>query len=170
MSKVELEEPFAGSFDWNHVAADHAQEWLVGTSKDAGCIVGVTNKPSTLQRWALSFHWRTEIATKAFDMYGLTQKINKHIEENPGRRKRDMDDENTILKYLHHLKVLSLDISPDQLQNAATKDVATKEIEVSFLTAYDEGRKTAIEQSATMKKFRKLTLLQWLIYLSLHLL
>lgn len=129
---------------FNHVAADHAQEWLVGTSKDSGGIVGVTNKESTLQRWALSFHWRTEITNKTFSMYGLTPKINKHIEENPGRRKRDISDENTILKYLVHLKVLASDNSLDQLQNVATKDVATNEIQVSILGAYDEGRKTAI--------------------------
>lgn len=130
---------------FNHVAADHAQEWLVGTSKDSGGIIGVTNKESALQRWALSFHWRTEITNKTFSMYGLTPKINKHIEENPGRRKRDICDENTLLKYLHHLKVLSPDTIADQLQNAATKDVATKEIEVSLLTAYEEGRKSSIE-------------------------
>lgn len=130
---------------FNNVAADHAQEWLVGTSKDSGGIVGVTNKQSTLQRWALSFHWRTEITNKTFSMYGLAPMISKHIEENPGRRKRDISDENTILKYLQHLKILASDISLDQLQNAATKDVATKEIEISLLTAYDEGRKTAME-------------------------
>lgn len=130
---------------FNQVAADHAQEWLVGTSKDSGGIVGITNKQSTLQRWALSFHWRTDITNKTFGMYGLTPKMNKHMEENPGRRKRDISDENTILKYLQHLNVLSPGSNSDKLQNAATKDVATEEIQISLLTAYGKGRKIAEE-------------------------
>lgn len=130
---------------FNHVDADHAQEWLVGTSKDAGGISGITNKDDTLQKWALSFHWRTNITDKTLSMYGLKSNVGKHNEETPGRRNRDICDENTILKYLQHLKVLSEDVNPDELQNAATKDVATKEIEVSLLGAYAEGHKEVIK-------------------------
>jgi len=46
---------------FNQVDADHAQEWLVGTCKEAGGITGITNDNNTLQRWALSFHWRSEL-------------------------------------------------------------------------------------------------------------
>lgn len=130
---------------FNHVDADHAQEWLVGTSKDAGGISGITNKDATLQRWALSFHWRTNITEKTCSMYGLKSNVGKHNEETPGRRKRDIKDENTLLKYLQHLNVLSEDVNSSQLQNAVTKDVATKEIEVSLLSAYAEGHKEVVK-------------------------
>lgn len=129
---------------FNHVAADHAQEWLVGTSKDSGGIIRNTNKQSSLQRWALSFHWRTEITNKTFEMYDLKSKIHSHNEESPSRRKRDNADENTIFKHLEHLNILSTTFSTNCVQNAATKDVASKDIESSLLAAYSEGRKTAI--------------------------
>ena len=41
---------------FNQIDADHAQEWLVGTCKEADGITGIINDNSTLQRWALSFH------------------------------------------------------------------------------------------------------------------
>ena len=46
----------------NQVDADHGQEWIVGVSKNACRIVGIANSEAALQRWALSFHWRTDIA------------------------------------------------------------------------------------------------------------
>lgn len=49
---------------FNMVDPDHAQEWLVGEGKDAGGIVGITNDPDALQRWALTYHWRSDITKK----------------------------------------------------------------------------------------------------------
>ena len=52
-------------------SADHAQEWLVGTCKEAGGITGITNDNNTLQRWALSFHWRSDIQRKTMNMFDV---------------------------------------------------------------------------------------------------
>lgn len=130
---------------FNQVDADHAQEWLVGTCKASGGIKGITNKPATLHKWALSFHWRSEISQKTFSMYGLTPVNLKHNEENPGRQKRDVRDENKILEFLNYLNILSNDSCPDKLQNAATKDVATKEIQEGLLDATKKGYEQVID-------------------------
>ena len=47
---------------FNEVDPDHAQEWLNGTEKRAGGIVGITKTPSALNRWALSFNLRSQIS------------------------------------------------------------------------------------------------------------
>ena len=46
---------------FNQVDVDHAQEWIAGVSKNAGGIMRIANNEAALQRWALSFHWRTDI-------------------------------------------------------------------------------------------------------------
>lgn len=46
---------------FSQVDPDHAQEWVVGISKGVDGLVGITQDVSTVQRWALSFHWRGEI-------------------------------------------------------------------------------------------------------------
>ena len=37
---------------FNQVSPDQAQEWLNGTGKKSGGIVGITKTPSALHRWA----------------------------------------------------------------------------------------------------------------------
>lgn len=47
------------------VDPDHAQEWVVGTCKSSsGGILGITQDARTLQRWALSLHFRSDISEK----------------------------------------------------------------------------------------------------------
>ena len=125
---------------FNQVDPDHAQEWLVGTGKDSGGIVGITNQPSALQRWSLSFHWRTDIAQKTFEMFGITPEVGSRNESKPGRKKKDTDDEMAIKATLIRFNVLSETASTTtSLVNIATKDVATDSIKESLLTARSLG-------------------------------
>lgn len=126
---------------FNQVDADHAQEWLVGTSKDSGGITGIQNKEVTLQRWALSFHWRTVITQKTFEMLGVSSLGSKHNEEFPGRIKRDNHDEDELLKFFLDMKVFSDDNCLKPLHNLVTKDVATIPIQTALLSAFDDGLK-----------------------------
>ena len=49
---------------FNQVSPDHSQEWLNGTGKKGGGIVGITKTTSALNRWALSYNLRACIANK----------------------------------------------------------------------------------------------------------
>lgn len=126
------------SAKFNQVDLDHAQEWLVKTCKVSGGISGITNKEATLQKWILSFHWRTEIVQKTlslFDMQPVVGGMSK------GRIKRDQDDERSILNMFRELHVLSDENRSNVLQNLVTKDVATAEIQKSLLNVIEAGRK-----------------------------
>ena len=66
-----LQEFQAGNFvvkesgrKFNQVSPDHSQEWLNGTGKKSGGIVGITRNISALGRWALSYNLRTCISSK----------------------------------------------------------------------------------------------------------
>lgn len=114
---------------FSHVDPDHAQEWVVGMSKGAAGLVGITQNVSALQRWALSFHWRSEITLKTYNVYGLDSKLSScHREETTSGRKRDNDDEDAILKSMKSFLLLDTNSMNHSLCNIATKDQATKEI------------------------------------------
>ena len=91
---------------FNQVDADYAQEWIVGTGKESGGVVGITNEISAVQRWALSFHWRSEVATKTYTMFDLDVRTATHNELNSGRPKRDEKDENSLVSTLKRLTSL----------------------------------------------------------------
>lgn len=129
---------------FNQVDADHAQEWMVGTAKDSGGLIGITNKEITLQRWALSFHWRTLITQKTFTMFDVSSSANQHNEELPGRIKRDNSDEDELYKFFLDGKVFSDENRFKPLQNLVTKDVATVPIQTALLGAFQEGVKQVI--------------------------
>ena len=61
-----------GKAKFNQVDPDQAQEWLNGTGKSGGGIVGITKTTSALSRWALSFNMRAQIASDTRKLYGLT--------------------------------------------------------------------------------------------------
>ncbi|CAH1154985.1 unnamed protein product [Phaedon cochleariae] len=123
---------------FSQVDPDHAQEWVVGISKGAGGLVGITQDASTVQRWALSFHWRGEITQKTYAMYG--QGLSKTgWEEKLGRRKRDNSDENALLKVMQSFHLMDPTAPSSSVCNVATKDRATKEIQTSLLEAKKRG-------------------------------
>ena len=70
---VELEEEYkqgnfvvkgSGCRKFNQVDPDHSQEWLNGTGKRGGGIVGITKTTTALSRWTLSFNFRAQISHK----------------------------------------------------------------------------------------------------------
>ena len=60
-----------GKAKFNQVDPDQAQEWLNGTGKRGGGIVGITKTTSALSRWALSFNMRAQIVSDTRKLYGL---------------------------------------------------------------------------------------------------
>lgn len=129
---------------FNQVNADHAQEWMVGVSKDSGGIVGVTQKDNSLQRWALSFGWRTEITQKTFAMYSLATEAGVTNEATAARRKRDCRDEQSILRSLNYFNVLAPVKYSGIIQNIVTKDVATEDIQKFLLNVAEDGEKQVL--------------------------
>lgn len=129
---------------FNQVDADHAQEWMVGVSKDSGGIVGITQKENTLQRWALSFGWRTEITQKTFAMYGLITVAGVTNEATAARRARDSRDEDSLLRSLTYFNVFAPIQYSGIMQNIVTKDVATETIQNFLLNVAEDGEKQVL--------------------------
>ena len=72
---------------FNQVDPDQSQEWLNGTGKRGGGIVGITRMTAALCRWTLSFNLRAHIAALTRKMYHV--KDNDEItcnESNPSRK------------------------------------------------------------------------------------
>lgn len=82
---------------FNQVDPDQAQEWLNGTGKRGGGIVGITQSTTTaLSRWTLSYNLRSQIASDTYAMYNLFSG-NIHLPESgTSRQNRDRDDENSV--------------------------------------------------------------------------
>ncbi|CAG9814726.1 unnamed protein product [Phaedon cochleariae] len=123
---------------FSQVDPDHAQEWLVGTCKDfSGGIVGITEDVRTLQCWALSLHWRSEIAANTYASYGI-QKKDTFKEEGNSRRTRDISDEDALLRTMETMELLSPEVS-EVVCNIATKDRGTSKISEALLCAKKRG-------------------------------
>lgn len=122
--------------EFSQVDPDHAQEWVVGVCKDAGGLVGITQNEAALQKWALSYHWRSELTKKTFAMYGIKSRMFCN-EETKARRKRDTDDEDILLKSMTSFNLLS---DGTNVCNIATKDQATPEIADALLKAKGLGQ------------------------------
>ena len=63
-----------------------------------------------------------------------------HNETTKGRMKRDSEDEENIMSVLQRFKVFSPEAGYDVLQNIATKDLATIDIQQSHLNAEEIGQ------------------------------
>jgi hypothetical protein len=140
---VVLEEFKQGNFvvkrskrKFNQVDPDQAQEWLNGTGKRGGGIVGITKTSSALNRWALSYNLRSHIAADTREMFSIYPKdVLSHNEAKPSRQNRDNSDENTLLSILRRFQLFAPTSHPTILQNIATKDLATDKIQRSLLDA-----------------------------------
>ena len=130
---------------FNQVDPDHAQEWLNGTGKRAGGIVGITKSVSALMRWSLSFNLRSHMANKTHEMYDMLPDKSIAKETTPSRSKRDGEDEQALLDILQRFKVFSDDAPKDILWNIATKDLASDEIQWSLLSASNLGQEEVIK-------------------------
>lgn len=124
---------------FNQVDPDQAMEWINGTGKKGGGIIGITKTTSALCRWTLSYNLRSHIAAATHAMYNHCSGITLHNEATKSRQKRDNDDEMALLSTFQGFKVFASD-SPESLQNLATKDLATEEIQKSLLCAQELGQ------------------------------
>ena len=127
-----------GRFD--QVDGDQGQEWLNGTGKKCGGIVGITKNVTALSRWALSFNLRSEISIATKEMFSIDlNHPTKHKETNLSRRKQDSESEDKVQQKLIAFGVFT-NIS-DGLTTLVTKDQATVEITEFLLNAKENGEK-----------------------------
>ena len=83
---------------YNQVDPDQAMEWINGTGKKGGGIIGITKTTSALSRWTLSYNLRSHIADETHAMYSLYPGGTRvHNEATKSRQKRDNVDENALL-------------------------------------------------------------------------
>ena len=82
---------------FSQVSPDQAQEWLNGTGKKGGAIVGITKTKSALSRWALSHNVRSQIATETRELLHVNLDESIHNECTPGRQERDNNDEKSFV-------------------------------------------------------------------------
>ena len=126
---------------FNQVSPDQAQEWLNATGKKSGGIVGITRTPSALCRWALSYNFRSHIATQTSNMFDLHDD-DRLIHKERGKQSREKDNkvENALHDTLKQYGIFAQMVN-ETLQNVATKDLATPEIEQSLIQARSFGQK-----------------------------
>ena len=117
---------FAHKF--SHVG--QAMEWINGTGKKGGGIIGITMTTSTQCRLTLSFNLKSHIAELTHDMYSLYHgRTDLHNEATKSRQKRDNDHESSLMSTFLGFSVLSSVSHPATLQNLVTKDLATEVIQ-----------------------------------------
>ena len=125
---------------FNQVDPDQAQEWINGTGKRGGGIVGITKTISALSRWTLSYNLRAHLSTKTREMFGIADEDSfTPNEQGPGRQTRDSLDEESLITTFKRLSVFPNEQS-NTLQNIATKDVATEAIKESLINAQNLGQ------------------------------
>ena len=56
---------------FNQVDPDHAEEWLNGTAKRAGGIVGITKTFTALMRWTISLNVKSDIEKKTHETFDV---------------------------------------------------------------------------------------------------
>jgi len=144
---------------FNQVDPDHAMEWVNGTGKKGGGIVGITKTTSALCRWTLSYNLRTHIAAETHGMYKLCPgSTHLHNEATKSRQTPDRDDENALISTFQGFNMFSSALHPGSagtLQNIATKDLATTEIQESLLHAKELGQEemnTFVTERLTVAK------------------
>lgn len=126
---------------FNQVDPDQSQEWLNGTGKKGGGIIGITKTPTALSRWALSYNLRSHMASDTKKVYSMqTDDVYVHNEASRGRQRQDSADEDKLFGTFVALKMFSQEV-PDNLQNIASKDLASNEIEHDLLSAKEKGQK-----------------------------
>jgi uncharacterized protein YdcH (DUF465 family) len=129
-----------GSGRFNQVSPDQSQEWLNGTGKKGGGIIGITKNITALSRWALSFNLRSQISKDTKEMYGVgLDHSTLHKETSKSRRRQDTDAEKRVVQKLVSFGVFS-DETGAKLRNIVTKDQATDEISESLTKASQFGQ------------------------------
>ena len=129
---------------FNQVNPDQSQEWLNGTGKRGGGIVGITRTTTALSRWTLSYNLRAHIAALTRKMYHVDDDDQiTYNESNSSRKLWDNADEKKVIELLREANVFNINQQttvPERLQNMVTKDLATTRIEESLLKANSLGQ------------------------------
>ena len=111
---------------FSKVDPDQAMEWINGTGKKGGGIIGITKTTSVLCRWTLSFNLISHIAEITHEMYSFYRgSTDLHNEATKSRQKRENDDERSLMSTFLGFSVFSSVSHPASLQNLLTKDLAT---------------------------------------------
>ena len=136
-SKTVLSEFKRGNFDgkrsahtFSQVDPDQTMQWINGTGKKGGGIIGITKTTSALCKWTLSFNLRSHIAELTDEMYSLYHGITDlHNETTKSRQNRVNDDVSSLMSTFLGFSVSSSVSHPATLQNLVTKDLATEVIQ-----------------------------------------
>ena len=121
---------------FSQIDPDQAMEWINGTGKKGGGIIGITKTTSALCRWTLSFNLRSHIAELTHEMYSIYRgSTDLHNEATKSRQKRDNDDESSLMSTFLGFNVFLSVSHPATLQNLVTQDLATEVIQESLLHA-----------------------------------
>ena len=131
---------------FNQVSPDQSTEWLNATGKKSGGLVGFTKVASSLNRWTLSYNFRTLIASHTKEMFHVTMDddddIYTHTECTKGRRMKDDGDEARMATSLKQHGVFQNKV--DTLYNMINKDLVTVSIQESLLGAQCLGKNSLI--------------------------
>ena len=83
---------------FSQVDPGRSMEWVNGTGKKGGGIIGISKTTSELFRWTISFNLRSHIAElthEIYSPYGVKTDLHKEVTES--RQKRDIDDDSSLL-------------------------------------------------------------------------
>lgn len=109
------------SGQFNQVDPDQEQEWLNGTGKRGGGIVGITRTTAALCRWTLSYNLRAHIAVLTRKMFHVANDDQITCNEsNPSRKLLDNSDEKKVIALLRQANVFNVNKQatiPERLQN-----------------------------------------------------
>ena len=95
------------SRQFNQVDPDQGQEWLNGTGKRVGGIVGIARTTAALCRWKLSYNLRAHIAALTRKMFHVANDDQIACNEsNPSRKLRDNSDEKKVIALLRQVIAL----------------------------------------------------------------
>ena len=113
--------------EFSQVDPDQAMEWINGTGKKGGGIIGITKTTSALYSWTLSFNLRSHIPELTHERYSLYRgSTHLHNEATKSWQKRDNDDESSLMSTFLGFSAFSSVSHPATLQNLVTKDLATE--------------------------------------------
>ena len=125
---------------FNQIDPDQSQEWLNNTGKKGGGIVGITKTTIALNRWALSYNFRSHISSEIKNTLGLIRDDNfSHNECSKARQKRDVRDESKLMDTFQDFQ-LFMDEASKELQSIATKDIISDNITEHLLTVRERGQ------------------------------
>ena len=124
---------------WNGIWSDMFIETnFMRYGKSPGGLVGVTLKPSTVKRWALSLHTTSRVECDIDEMRHVqeTREATTHKEEMPFGIESDAKDRGNIQQNLEMcIDPLNSDNNPDGIVNIATGRIAPDVVNVDNYVA-----------------------------------